>query len=63
MSEFHEHAEKNSSLSTLILIAVIILGLLYFLAKGCTNSDKNDATPALHGTGMNVTGTQQVLQG
>ena len=50
MSDFNEHTEKDSSMSTLILIAVVILGLLYFLAKGCTNSDDTQAAPSSHGT-------------
>jgi hypothetical protein len=62
MSDFNEHTEKDSSMSTLILIAVIILALLYFLAKGCTNRDENQGAPASHGTGMNVKATGSLTQ-
>ncbi|MCW3080111.1 hypothetical protein [Segetibacter sp.] len=48
MSDLHNHTEKDSSLSTLILVAVVILGLMYFLAKGCTNSEAHNAPPAAH---------------
>ncbi|WP_147204702.1 hypothetical protein [Segetibacter aerophilus] len=62
MSDFHEHrAEKDSSLSTLILVAVIILGLMYFLAKGCTNSDEHEAAPAHHTSTTVTTSFQERL--
>jgi hypothetical protein len=57
MSEFHEPSNSNASMSTLMLVAVVILGLLYFLAKGCTNSSESHA-PAAHGSVINVTNTQ-----
>ncbi len=54
MSDFNEHTERDSSMSTLILIAVIVLGLLYFLAKGCTDSDESAARRVPHVTAMHV---------
>ena len=54
MSDLHEHSDKDSSIGKLILIAVVILALLYFLAKGCTNRPENEGAPGSHGTGMIV---------
>lgn len=63
MSDLHEHSDQDSSLSTLILIAVVILGLLYFLAKGCTNSSDHEAAPATHhGSVLTLPNPQQVQQ-
>lgn len=56
MSDLHEHEyeKRDSSMSTMMLVAVVILGLLYFLAKGCTNSSENETAPAKHGAALNV---------
>lgn len=48
MSDFNEHTQRGTSMSTLILIAVAVLGLMYFLAKGCTNSSEVQASPSHH---------------
>jgi hypothetical protein len=53
MSNLHEHSKQDSSMSTLILIAVIILGLLYFLVKGCTNSSE-DEVPSTHHASIQI---------
>ena len=55
MSDLHDHETRDSKMSTLILVSIIILGLLYFLAKGCTNQPENEHAPGSHGTVMNVT--------
>ncbi|MGI8636875.1 MAG: hypothetical protein ACR2KZ_15890 [Segetibacter sp.] len=55
MSEAHEYESRGPSLSTLVLVAVIILGLLYFLAKGCTNPSENETAPAKHSAALNAT--------
>ncbi|MCW3114074.1 MAG: hypothetical protein JWR18_2470 [Segetibacter sp.] len=63
MSDLHEHSDRGSSLSTLILVAVVILGLFYFLAKGCTNSSDHEAAPATHhGSVLTLPDLQQVQQ-
>jgi hypothetical protein len=59
MSDLHEHTQKDSSLSTLILLAVILLGIMYFLAKGCTNSDEHEVAPAHHTSVSVTTGSQK----
>lgn len=55
MSDSHEYEKKDSSMSTMILIAVVVLSLLYFLAKGCTNRSEDEATPAKHSAALSVT--------
>jgi hypothetical protein len=62
MADLHNHSRQESSMSKLILIAVAILALLYFLAKGCTNhSEDHTTTPATHGSAVTITTSQQLL--
>ncbi len=37
MADLHSEPRGNSSMATWILIPVILLAILYFLAKGCTD--------------------------
>jgi hypothetical protein len=62
MSDIHEHSGQDSKLSTLMLATVIILGLLYFLAKGCTNNSEHETAPASHHAVINISANHAVLQ-
>jgi len=50
MADLHEQSYGKSSMSTWILTAVVLLAILYFLAKACTNViPGEDSTQAHHG--------------
>ena len=46
-------SNRGNSYLTTILVAVVLLALLYFMAKGCTNRDVK-TTPAHHGAIINT---------
>lgn len=41
MENLYTEPNRGNSYSTTILIAIVLLIVLYFLAKGCTNRDDN----------------------
>lgn len=52
MADLHSDSRKGNSMSTFILAAVVLLSILYLLAKGCTNKDEEKA-PATHHSSVN----------
>lgn len=56
MADSHSHAKEQSSVTTLIIITIILLSIIYFLAKGCTNNAENTAPASTHGKSATTTG-------